>query len=303
MRAVVGLDLGGTKIAAGVFDGKRLLSKVVLPTPKEGGERVVEALAEAALRAEAQAGLKGVAVGLGSPGPLDFQRGRIRFTPNIPGLEDFPLRDLLAERLGRPVHLENDANAAALAEHHLGAAKGERSSLYLTVSTGIGGGVVLGGRVLRGERGQGGELGHLTLLPGGPLCGCGLEGCLEALAGGRALAREAGYAYQRPMDTRELFRLFGEGEPKAQRIVLQAARYVGIGLASLVKAFDPGAVVVGGGLALHAPQGYWETLEGAYRHYLRGWEVPPLRRALLGEEASLLGAALTAYLEVEDGNR
>ncbi|GGN00958.1 glucokinase [Thermus composti] len=298
---MVGLDLGGTKIAAGVFDGERLLSKVVLPTPKEGGRAVVEALAEAAKRAEAEAGVEAQAIGLGTPGPLDFRQGVIRFTPNIPGLEDFPIQRLLEEATGKPVYLENDANAAALAEHHLGAAKGERSSLYLTVSTGIGGGVVLWGRVLRGERGQGGELGHMTLLPGGPACGCGLEGCLEALAAGRALEREAAYAFQRPVSTQELFRLFQEGDPKARRILLQGARYVGVGLASLVKAFDPGAVVVGGGLALNAPEAYWQALEEAFRHYLEGWERPPLRKALLGGEAGLLGAALTAFLEVRDG--
>ncbi|WP_117237671.1 glucokinase [Thermus sediminis] len=300
---VVGLDLGGTKIAAGAFDGKRLLSQVVLPTPKEGGMAVVAALAEAARRAEEEAEVRAVALGLGSPGPLDFREGKIRFTPNIPNMEDFPIRRLLEEATARPVFLENDANAAALAEHHLGAGKGERSSLFLTVSTGIGGGVVLEGRVLRGERGQGGELGHLTLLPGGPACGCGLEGCLEALAAGRALEREAGYAYRRPVDVRELFRLFGEGDPRAERILLQGARYVGMGLASLVKAFDPGVVVLGGGVALNAPEGYWEALLEAYRRYLRGWEVPPLKKALLGAEAGLLGAALTAYLEVRDGAR
>ncbi|GLV47951.1 glucokinase [Thermus sp. LT1-2-5] len=298
---VVGLDLGGTKIAAGVFDGEKLLSKVVLPTPKEGGMAVVRALAEAAHKAEEEAGGEGVAIGLGTPGPLDFRKGVIRFTPNIPGLVDFPIRDLLQEATGKPVYLENDANAAALAEHHLGAARGETSSLYLTVSTGVGGGVVLGGRVLRGERGQGGELGHMTLLPGGPMCGCGLEGCLEALAAGRALEREAGYAYHRSVSNQELFALFQEGDPKAKRILLQAAHYVGLGLASLVKAFDPGAVVVGGGLALNAPEGYWEALHAAYRHYLAGWEVPPLRKAELGGDAGLLGAALTAYLEVRDG--
>nr|WP_277621085.1 glucokinase [Thermus arciformis] len=296
------MDLGGTKIAAGAFDGERLLSEVVLPTPKEGGEAVVRALAEAAAQAEAKAGVRAEAIGLGTPGPLDFKEGVIRFTPNIPGLEDFPIRRLLEEATGRPVHLENDANAAALAEHHLGAARGEESSLFLTVSTGIGGGVVLGGRALRGKRGQGGELGHTTLLPGGPVCGCGLEGCLEALAAGRALERDAAYAFQRPVDTRELFRLFQAGEPKARRLLLQAARYVGIGLASLVKAFDPGVVVVGGGLALNAPQAYWEALEEAYRRYLQGWEAPPLRKALLGSKAGLLGAALTAFLEVRDGS-
>jgi glucokinase len=104
------------------------------------------------------------------------------------------------------------------------------------------------------------------------------------------------------VDTRELFRLFQEKDPKARRLLLQAARYVGIGLASLVKAFDPGVVMVGGGIALNAPEGYWQALEAAYRHYLQGWEAPPLRKALLGSEAGLLGAALTAFLEVKDGS-
>jgi glucokinase len=104
------------------------------------------------------------------------------------------------------------------------------------------------------------------------------------------------------VDTRELFRLYEEKDPKAERILLQAARYVGIGLASLVKAFDPGVVILGGGIALNAPEGYFEALQEAYRRYLQGWEAPPVRKALLGPEAGLLGAALTAYLEARDGS-
>lgn len=296
---VVGLDLGGTKIAAGLFEGDRLLRKEVFPTPREGGEAVVRALAQAARAL----GLEGVkAVGLGTPGPLDFQGGVIRFTPNIPGVRDLPIRRLLEVELGLPVFLENDANAAALAEHHLGAGRGFGSSVYLTVSTGIGGGVVLGERVLRGERGQGGELGHITLLPGGPVCGCGLEGCLEALAAGRALEREASYAFARSVPVPELFAL-AQTEEKARRILLQAASYVGLALASLVKAFDPGVFVLGGGVALNAPGIYWEALLSGYRRYLEGWEVPPVKRALLGADAGLVGAALTARFGVEDGAR
>ena len=296
---VIGLDLGGTKIAAGLFEGDRLLRKEVFPTPREGGEAVVRALAQAARAL----GLEGVkAVGLGTPGPLDFQEGVIRFTPNIPGVRDLPIRRLLEAELGLPVFLENDANAAALAEHHLGAGQGFGSSVYLTVSTGIGGGVVLGGRVLKGERGQGGELGHMTLLPGGPVCGCGLEGCLEALAAGRALEREASYAFARSVPVPELFAL-AQTEEKARRILLQAASYVGLALASLVKAFDPGVFVLGGGVALNAPGIYWEALLSSYRRYLEGWEAPPVKRALLGADAGLLGAALTARFGVEDGAR
>ncbi|MGQ9510788.1 MAG: ROK family protein [Thermaceae bacterium] len=297
---VVGLDLGGTKIAAGLFEGERLLKKEILPTPKEGGLAVVQALVEAARRVLAE-GVQ--AVGLGIPGPLDFEKGVIRFTPNIPGIRDLPIRRLLEEALGLPVYLENDANAAALAEHHLGAGRGFRSSVFLTISTGIGGGVVLGGRVLRGERGQGGELGHLTLLPGGPVCGCGLEGCLEALASGRALEREASYAFAQPLSVQELFQLVAKGSPKAERILKQAATYVGIGLASLVKAFDPGVFILGGGVALNAPESYWEALHSSYHRYLAGWEAPPVRKALLGADAGLLGAALAARFGVEDGVR
>ncbi|MER3425749.1 MAG: glucokinase, partial [Thermus sp.] len=156
--------------------------------------------------------------------------------------------------------------------------------------------------VLRGERGQGGELGHMTLLPGGPVCGCGLEGCLEALAGGRALEREASYAFMRAVSVPEVFAL-AEQEQKAKRILLQAAFYVGLALASLVKAFDPGVFVLGGGVALNAPGAYWEALLSSYRRYLEGWEAPPVKKALLGADAGLLGAALTARFGVEDGAR
>jgi glucokinase len=244
------------------------------------------------------AGTKVGAIGLGTPGPLDFKQGLIKFAPNIANFSNFPIRSLLEQATGLQVYMENDANAAALAEHKLGAAKGADTTLFMTVSTGVGGGFVWGNRVLRGAHGQGAEIGHITMQPGGPLCGCGLDGCLEALATGPAMERMALASFKREMGTRELFALFQQGDPRASRIVLQAAGWVGIALASLVKSYDPEVIVLGGGVALNAGQGYIEEVMRAYHRYMEGWITPPIHLARLGGEAGLLGAALTAALEV-----
>ncbi len=293
MKAALGLDLGGTKIAAGVLVGGRVFGYRERPTPRSGGDAVASALAE--LAREAMAGREVAAVGVGTPGPLDFERGVVRFAPNIPGMEDFPLKARLEALLGLPVVVENDANAAALAEHHLGAARGAKSSLYLTVSTGIGGGVVVGGRVLRGAFGQGGEVGHLPVLPGGPLCGCGNRGCLEALASGRALERDAAYAFGRPVPVPELFRL---EDPRAGELVLGSARWVGLALAGLQRVLDPEVIVLGGGVALGGGARYLAAVRRAYREAMRNWRPAPVRRARLGRRTGVVGAALAALLEV-----
>lgn len=296
--SVVGIDLGGTKIAAGVFAGGMLRSRVTVPTPEAGGQAVIEAMVGAARAAMQEAGETVQAVGLGTPGPLDYTGGLIKFAPNIAGFTNFPIRELLEQATGLKVYLENDANAAALAEHVLGAAKEAGSSLFVTVSTGVGGGFVLGNRVLRGAHGQGAEVGHITVLPGGPLCGCGLDGCLEALATGPAMERMAQAVYKTEVSTRELFARFGAGDHRAERIILQAAHYVGVGLASLVKSFDPEVIVLGGGVALNAGPAYLEEVLHSYRRYMEGWIAPPVYTAKLGSEAGLLGAALTAAVEV-----
>lgn len=296
--SVVGVDLGGTKIAAGVFSGGKIISRVTVPTPEEGGQAVVDAMAHAAKAASEAAGVEVAAIGLGTPGPLDYVTGGIKFAPNIAGFTNFPIRPLLEQASGKKVFIENDANAAALAEHKLGAGRGADSTLFMTVSTGVGGGFVWGNKVLRGKNGQGAEIGHITVQPGGPLCGCGLDGCLEAIATGPAMERMALASFKREVNTRELFALFQQGDSRAQRIVLQGASWVGIGLASLAKCFDPEVIVVGGGVALNAGQAYLDEVQRQYNHYMQGWIAPPIQMAKLGSEAGLLGAALTAALEV-----
>lgn len=292
--ATLGIDLGGTKIALGVLEGGRLVYRARIATPVEGPEAVLQAMTAAAREALAEAGVAVTAVGVGTPGPIDYDRGVVVFAPNIARFRDVPLRARLEEALDHPVAIENDANAAALAEHHLGAARGAGSSLFVTVSTGIGGGLVADGRVWRGAYGQAGEFGHLTVLPGGPVCGCGNQGCLEAVASGRALARDASYAYAEPLDTPELFARWRAGEAKAARIVEAAADYLGQALADAQKLWDPEIVVIGGGVALGGGEVWLERVRRAFERHAAGWRAAALLPARLGEDAGVIGAALAA---------
>lgn len=293
--ATLGIDLGGTKIAAGILAGRELLSEVVVPTPR-GAREVVAAMAAAGAEAVRASGQSVSQIGVGVPGLIDYQSGVVLISPNIAGLAGFNLAQGLQEAFALPVVLENDANVAALAEHYSGAAQGAVSSLYLTVSTGVGGGIVVDGQVLRGHKAQGGELGHITVLPGGPACGCGLEGCLEALASGRAIEREAAYVYKSPLTAAEVFARWQEGEATATRIVTSSARYVGIALASLQKVTDPEVIVLGGGVALNGGPAYREQIQASYQHYLSGWVPAEIRTALLHQGAGVIGAALAAEL-------
>lgn len=291
----LGLDLGGTKIAAALVDDGRIVARERVATPRSGFDDVVEAMADAARRLLERDGSV-AAVGVGSPGPLDFARGRVLFAPNIPGMQDVPLVEALEARLGLPVVLENDANAAGFAEHLYGAARALEASVYVTLSTGIGGGLFLGDRVVRGAHGVAGEIGHMTLLPGGPVGGDGIDGSWEALAAGRSIARDASYVYGAPMRTEEVFDRARDGEPKALRIVDAAARATGIGLANLVKVFDPDGFVVGGGMS-QAGDFYLDRVRRAAASYLEGWPEPAFLLAELGTDAGVIGAAAVAAKE------
>lgn len=291
----LGLDLGGTKIAAALVDGGRVLARDRIATPQTGFEDVVEAMVAAARRLLVQ-GAEVQAVGVGSPGPLDLRSGRVLFAPNIPGMEDVPIVDALRQRLGLPVVLENDANAAGFAEHLYGAARDLESSIYVTISTGIGGGLFLGDRVIRGAHGTAGEIGHMTLLPGGPLGGDGHDGSWEAIAAGRAMARDASYVFGVETRTEELFGRARSGDAKALRLIDNAARFTGIGLANLVKVFDPEGFVIGGGMT-EVGDFYLDRIRAAAERYLEGWPTLVLRRAELGVDAGVIGAAAVAARE------
>ena len=291
----LGIDLGGTKIATAVVEDGTILARERVATPQTGFADVLAAMAEAAGRLlEAEGPIH--AVGVGSPGPLDLASGTILFAPNIPGMENAPIVEGLADRLERPVILENDANAAGYAEHLYGAARDLESSVYVTISTGIGGGLFVGDRVIRGANGVAGEIGHMTILPGGPVGGDGTDGTLEAIAAGRSIARDGTYVFGRRVSTEEVFAMAQDGDEKALRIVENAARFTGIGLANLVKIFDPEGFVIGGGMS-QVGAFYLDRIVAAARDYLPGWPTPPLLLARLGTDAGVIGAAAVAAHE------
>lgn len=288
----IGVDVGGTKIASGVLRGDELLSAHVIPTPETGWETVLDAIAGEVRRLQ-ERHPEARLIGVGIPGPLNADRTRVKFAPNIYGFTDVPLVDGLRDRLAQRVVLENDAKAAALAEAHLGAARGTESSIYVTVSTGIGAGIVLNGRIWRGRHGIAGEIGHITALPGGPVSGAGLDGALEAVASGTAIARDASFALNRDVSTAEAFQLAQQGHPAARRVVAQAMRHIGIALADLQKTIDPEVFVLGGGVA-SVGDFFFHGVQAAADEYAQGFASVTIRRAQLGTNAGVIGAALAA---------
>lgn len=259
MTALVGaIDVGATKTLVTVrplplgtwaTDGPT----VRLPTPASS------TMLASALRALAtEAGGAIVAIGVGAPGPIDVARGSIVRSPNQ-GWRDVPLGPLLAERTGSPVDLDDDANTGALGEATLGAGRGADPVAYITVSTGIGAGIVVGGHVVRGAHGAAGEVGHMVVDPGGPRCSCGRRGCVEAFASGGGLERRARETWPggigrdgspSPRSAADVFRAARSGDPDARRLVADGEAALARAIAALIGALDPERVVVGGSLGL-----------------------------------------------------
>lgn len=289
----LGLDVGGTKIAAAVVEDGKILSRAQLPTPQEGLESVLGALESVAR--ELLSVHRVEAVGIGLPGPIDFAKGAVRFTANISGLDNAPIVQPLQERLGLKVMLENDANAAGFAEHKYGAAKGVNSSVYITISTGIGGGFYLNNQIVRGANGTAGEVGHMTVMPHGPLCGCGQLGCWETVASGKAVAKEATFSYNQSMSTQAVFARARAGERKALMSIDNAAYFTGIGLSNLQKIFDPDLFVIGGGMG-QVGAFYLDKVQAYADRFSAGFPSVKIRQAELGTDAGVIGAAAVALL-------
>jgi glucokinase len=304
----VGVDVGGTKLAAGLVasDGS-VLDRVRRDTP-EGGDAITAAIVEIVEHFTSRHGLRTVPVGVGAAGLITLD-GEVRFSPNIDWAE-FGLGKILQQRLGRPVTVDNDANAAAWGEYRIGAGRdAHHSMVMLTIGTGVGGGLVLGDRLVRGAGGMAGELGHLAVLEGGPACPCGARGCLEALASGTAIARFArdaatGGRLQPGSALADVpaEQLTGKvvtvaahaGDAQAVAILATAGRWLGVGIASLIAAFDPEVVVLGGG-AMQAGHLLMEPAVAAAGERLLGRghrDLAPIVPASLGDDAGLVGAAL-----------
>jgi glucokinase len=224
-------------------------------------------------------------VGIGAPGPIDPRRGVLVNPPNLVGWKNVPLSAMLEEALGCRAHLENDANVAGLAEYHRGAGRGARNLVFITWSTGVGGGLVIDGQLYSGAHGSAGEVGHMVLDPDGPLDSCGQRGCVEAFCGGRAIAAQTGESLV------EIFQAAASGDREAGVIVRRAATYMGLLLINLTNLFDPDVLVVGGGVVTS-----WAQVEPVLKEVLHGSPFirpsrrPRLRRAQLGQRAGEIGA-------------
>ncbi len=290
--ALIGVDLGGTKILVGVLEDGKLLSRTVEPTPKHGWQSVLDKIADMILGAHRQHS-EVRRIGVGCPGPLDFRKGEVKLAPNVFDFRDVPLVRYLQDKTQLEVVLENDANAAGLAEAVLGAAKGTSSSLYMTVSTGIGGGLCFGDRVWRGFNGIAGEVGHVIALPGAAVSGAGQSGALEALCSGRAIARDASFALNRSVSTAEAFNLAQSGDPVAVAVVENALTHLGVAIANLQKTIDPEVFVIGGGVA-EVGGYFFDFVQRVADESCKDYASVTIHRAQMGYDAGVIGAALSS---------
>lgn len=309
-RLYAGVDLGGTKILALVCDGTGgIVGNVRVPTIAHEGpdaviDRIVRAIGEAA--AEAGAMPSDIAsIGIAAPGPIDFEAGMITDPPNLPGWHNVPLAARIRERIGVPARLENDANAGAVGEHRYGAGRGYRHLVYVTASTGVGGGLIIDDTLYTGASGAAGEIGHVGVAAAGPACGAGHPGCLEAYASGAGIAARAQEAIdagrmarlarmaerEPPLTAEAVYLAAQQGESEAAAIIEAAGRYFGVGLASIINTLNPQAIVIGGGLVNMGEAYLGPALEVARtRSFPQSFEDVRIVEWELGEMGTALGA-------------
>jgi glucokinase len=310
VRYIVGIDLGGTNIVVGTVaeDGSELLGLVSEPTlPELGADAVVARIVKLAHASIAAAGRRDVAgVGIGSPGPLDTKTGVVILTPDL-GWVNMPLRDRVSDALKLPTTLDNDANCAIFGEWWRGAAQGVDHVVGLTIGTGIGGGIVLGGEIYHGASDVAGEIGHMTIEANGRACKCGNQGCLEAYASGPAIAAravegiEAGAKSALPQYVaRDLSRITAQivyeaandGDAYAQQVVRETAMLLGAGVSNIVNIFNPGVVVICGGVTLAGDKLFGPLTSEVHRRAFKpAWEVCRIVPGTLTGTAGVYGAA------------
>lgn len=314
----LGIDLGGTNIKSGVVDDAgRPLSTVSVPTPVGAGPVIgAETLAEAGRRAVAESGVDWgeiAAVGLVTPGTMDVASGMLLDPPNLPRWKDFPIRQAVADRLGKPVAFQNDGNAAAYGEYWAGSGRDVRSMVLFTLGTGVGGGIIDHGRLVEGRHGHGAECGHIIVqMENARRCSCGGYGHLEAYASATALVQRAMEALAhddptvlrkhlsaRELTARSIAQAAEAGDPLARRLMRETARYLAAGAVSLMHIVDPDLVVFGGGMTAAGPR-FLEDIRADVR--AMALPIPAARTrveyAALGGDVGFIGAAGCARLSM-----
>ena len=296
---VAAIDLGGTHLRTAVVTvdgevrGRRHARSRVDAGPDAVVDQATRQLAESIAEHVAAGGAAPTALGVSSPGPLDPHLGLLLDPPNLPrGFHDYPLAERLASATGLPCRVERDTQVAALGEGRFGAARGLADYLYLTVSTGVGGAVVSDGRLLRGERGLAGELGHLLVDADGPMCGCGARGHLEAICSGTGIARAASEVLGRPMTAAEVAAAEDAGDALAAKVMDYARRSFAAACVSLVDIFAPRRIVVGGGVAMGQGERLLAPAREAVNRFAFREQAAQVEivAAALGDDVGLLGA-------------
>ena len=305
----IAVDLGGTNLRVALVGGDgSVAARQSVRTPDGGPEAIIDRMAAMIAGIEDATGESGLPVGAAIPGPLDPATGIVAYTPNLPGWRRFPLGDRLRERLGRPVRLVNDGSSAAVGEARFGVARGCPDLVYLALGTGVGGGIVSGGRLIEGATGLAGELGHVTVALDGGRCTCGSIGCLETFAAGWAITRDARLVAG-TAEGRRLRELAGDnpvtpplvaaaaagGDPAALRLLARSGRALGAAMGVFVNIFNPRLIVVGGGIATLGEPLLGPAREAVADHcFPLAREEVRIERSVLGDDTALLGAAALA---------
>jgi glucokinase len=308
MQTIISVDVGGTLLRAARYDlNLNSLERVQQATHAEAGREVVlDRLYQTIRRVLPKPPDTAIGVGVALPGPVDMANGILIAPPNLP-LKECPVADLIEQAVGGPVFIGNDADLAALAEHRMGAGRGTKNMIYITVSTGVGGGIILDGKIYNG-RGQGGEIGHMVVWPDGPMCGCGKQGHLEAVSSGTGIARAARERLAAGEESaittlvggdlsQVTSRVVGQaaagGDGLARAIITNAGHYLGIHIASLMMLLNPDMFVIGGGVSKDGPL-LFEPMHEAVEQYAMHpsyWKDIPIVPAQLGDDVVLAGAA------------
>lgn len=295
---IIAIDLGGTNLKAALLDSKyRILRKEVFSTKDFiKKERLIQAIVDSIRKILRYKNLKKggiLGVGLGLPGPIDVKKGLVHFFPNIAGWKEVKLKNILEKRLGLSVYLDNDANLMSLAELKLGAAKGLKNAVCLTLGTGVGGGIIIGGKLYRGSSYSAGEIGHIPVNEEGPQCNCGGRACLEMYIGNNRIIAQAKKIFPQKISLEELSELAKKKNAQAIKIWLDVARHLGVALVGVINFFNPDAIVIGGGVA-NAGKVLFERVKEIILRQAMPVQAKHVKvfKAKLGNDAGLIGAGI-----------
>lgn len=297
-KYIIGIDLGGTNLKIALFDRSfRFKARKMLPTRDfSSPQSLIAALTEEIRLIIKNNSLKPeniLGIGLGLPGPIDVKKGLVHFFPNIPGWIDVPLQKILRNKIGFPVFIDNDANLMCLAEFKLGAARGAKNALCLTLGTGVGAGLIIEGELYRGSSFSAGEIGHMPINEKGPACNCGGFACLEAYIGNRRIAASVKKVFKKDISLEELSRMAYKKNKKAAKIWEDVGSKLGLALVSVTNLLNPDRIVIGGGVA-EAGRIIFDKVEQTLitRAMVVQAKAVKVLKAELGNDAGMLGAAL-----------